>query len=385
MSRPRVLMACHLPWGSTFQVGSQQLARAFVAAGWDVCYVGNPVSPVQVLRRSPEVAERARAYRDGVVRDLDGHLTAIVPGALLTPHNTPMLRSPTLYRGWHRLTVPSIARQVRSLGFEGPDLLYIDSPIQGFWLDRAKPKASVMRIMDRMSGWPRYGATMNALEGEVARRVDLVAYSARTLEPYVAAMRPKEFLFLPNGVNLAHFADGSRELPPELAAIPRPTAVYVGAMADWFDWEAVERLAQARPGVSFVLIGPDATARQRLTARANLHLVGPVPYSRLPGFLWNADVGLIPFDVRGLPDLVNSIHPLKLYEYLACGLPVVATSWTELAALGSPARLATTPDELVAALDEALADDDVAPRAAFAAAADWSVRVATLLESLRLP
>jgi hypothetical protein len=101
--------------------------------------------------------------------------------------------------------------------------------------------------------------------------------------------------------------------------------------------------------------------------------------------LRNADVGLIPFDVARHPDLVHGIHPLKLYEYLACELPVVATDWDELRALGSPARLCRMRDEHVAAIREAVAGGiDPGEGLTFVAHADWRERAAMLLDRLGL-
>jgi glycosyltransferase involved in cell wall biosynthesis len=114
-------------------------------------------------------------------------------------------------------------------------------------------------------------------------------------------------------------------------------------------------------------------------------LLGRRPYDQIPRYLHNADVGLIPFDVRGHASVVNTVHPLKLYEYLACGLPVVAPSWPELEAIGSPARLCRTPEEQIAAIRSAIAEPlDPSAGRHFAEAADWRGRAALLLKELSL-
>jgi glycosyltransferase involved in cell wall biosynthesis len=68
--------------------------------------------------------------------------------------------------------------------------------------------------------------------------------------------------------------------------------------------------------------------------------------------LQHADVGIIPFKVT---PLIESVSPLKLYEYMACGLPVVASRWRELEAINSPARLASSSEEFLRLLHETLA------------------------------
>ena len=385
--RPKILMACANYWSSPFQVGSHHLARGFVRAGWDVAFVSDPISPLHFLGgRSDEFRERARIFRAGGTGDMEGHLWTYVPGALATPRDTPLLRSRWLHRHWCHLTIPSVARAVRGRGFGEVDVLYFDSAIQRFWLDEIPHRRSVLRIADRTSGFRRYTAEMRRLEAELAAAVDLVVYAGQTLETYVAQLGARRALHLPNGIDFARYAESEGAAPEDLAAIPRPSAIYVGAMEEWFDFKTVDVLVDALPDVSFVLIGPDRLARKRLTPRPNLHLLGRRPYDQIPRYLHYADVGLIPFDISGHPDLVNGVHPLKLYEYLACGLPVVATAWEELVTLGVPLELCRTPDEFISAVRHALSTPrDPAAGIRYAAAADWQRRVETLIERLSSP
>ena len=237
-----------------------------------------------------------------------------------------------------------------------------------------------------MAGFAGFTAAMQGMEAALAKRVDLVAYSASALEPSVRALGARRTYHFPNGVDVDHFAMADRSMPADFAGIPRPIAIYVGALDDWFDYPAMDAMTAALPGVSFVLIGPPEAARARLAARANLHLLGRRPYGEIPRYLHNADVGLIPFDAAGHPDIVSAIHPLKLYEYLACGLPVVATRWEEIERLAGPAILCESAADHVAGISRALA----APRGpaeavAYARRADWRERVGGLLMALDLP
>ena len=81
-----------------------------------------------------------------------------------------------------------------------------------------------------------------------------------------------------------------------------------------------------------------------------MHLVGAVDHNLLQSYLFNCDAGIIPFDVKRYPDLINGVNPLKMYEYMACGLPVVATAWDELRKINSPAILCDRRDEFIKAI-----------------------------------
>jgi glycosyltransferase involved in cell wall biosynthesis len=154
-------------------------------------------------------------------------------------------------------------------------------------------------------------------------------------------------------------------------------------MADWFDFEAVDAMTKALPEVSFVLIGPEPMARKRLTSRPNLHLLGCRLNTEIPSYLHHADVGIIPFAVRHYGDLVRGINPLKLYEYLAAGLPVIATAWKELETLEAPITLCRTVQEHISAVRHAVSTvHDPAPGIAFASRFDWQPRVETLIDTL---
>jgi glycosyltransferase involved in cell wall biosynthesis len=94
--------------------------------------------------------------------------------------------------------------------------------------------------------------------------------------------------------------------------------------------------------LTIYLIGRADIDLSRFNAIQNVRYVGPKPYADLPPYLAYADVGIIPFKRTRL---VDSVSPIKLFEFFASGLPVVSTRWTELERLDSPALLASTADE----------------------------------------
>ena len=147
--------------------------------------------------------------------------------------------------------------------------------------------------------------------------------------------------YVPNGVNVEHYRH-----VPELKKNrphPRPVLTYMGGMGVWFDHELVAAVAEELRDWDILLIGPTyfGEAEKQRLALPNIQFTGLLPYESLPEILAGSDVGMIPF---GISQLVNGFSPLKLYEYLAAGLPVVATPMPEVLPFVEPGVVACTDD-----------------------------------------
>ena len=168
---------------------------------------------------------------------------------------------------------------------------------------------------------------------------------------------------------------------PAIAALPRPRIVFTGAIvATKLDLPLLVALARSRPRVVLRARRADrrrgsrAPTSRRSRASPTSTCWAPAPTRQLPDVLRAADAGLIPYARNALTE---SVFPMKVYEYLAAGLPVVATP---LPALADVAEVATAPDAegIARLLEEAIASDTPERRAArsrAAAAHSWERRV----------
>jgi glycosyltransferase involved in cell wall biosynthesis len=161
------------------------------------------------------------------------------------------------------------------------------------------------------------------------RRADAVIVSSQGLVAAAEDARgSREGVYLVgNGVDFALFHDPAA-VP---VAIPADTVRvgYVGAIAPWFDFELVTALAERHPAWQFVLVGPVLAGAEHdvaaLAARPNVVVSGAIAHADVPAVLRRFTVGMIPF--RRTP-LTAGVNPNKLYEYLAAGLPAVATPFS---------------------------------------------------------
>src|SRR4030042_1023212 len=125
----KVLMATAQHWTSPFRVGSHHIAHAFVQKGWEVGFVSDPISPWHFLQgMDGALKARFSIYCAGGRSYEEDRLWAYVPGAFLTPHEKPVLRSDWVHRHWVDFTLPNLKAVVKEHGFDNIDMLYLDVP-----------------------------------------------------------------------------------------------------------------------------------------------------------------------------------------------------------------------------------------------------------------
>lgn len=217
----------------------------------------------------------------------------------------------------------------------------------------------------------------------------LCLVTARELQDDVAPLRSEATVLVTNGVDVEHFTTTRirSELREDLGRIVdrgRPIAGYFGAFAGWLDYALVRQIAERRPDIDIVMIGPDydGSARALAGRPANLHVLPPLDYARLPAHAVWFDVAMMPF---ALNEITEATSPLKMYEYFALGLPVVSTPIRE-AATSTCVLTARTVDDWSRAIDEALVlRQDADYRGALLREAgihDWSVKARLILSGL---
>ncbi|HTA06685.1 MAG TPA: glycosyltransferase [Solirubrobacteraceae bacterium] len=331
--------------------------------------------------RRPQLAGRdlsrmARRLRRGLApaRAVDG-LHVLSP--LVVP-----LHSYAPVRALNRRLLPAlVARATRALGMHDP-ILWAYVPQAEELLDTLAPSLVVYHCVDDIAAQEGIdAASFRAAEQRFAGRADLVLASAPALAERMRTIA-RNVMYAPNVADTALFSEALQPGPvdPAIDALPRPRIVFTGAIVSTkLDFILLAELARMRPDASFALVGPVGPGDPRtdvsaLRAEPNVHLLGARDYSGLPDVLRGADVGLVPYARNPLTD---SIFPMKIYEYLAAGLPVVAT---ELPSLAGVEDVRTAPDaaQLAVALDEALAASGPEQRSARAERArthSWDQRL----------
>lgn len=214
---------------------------------------------------------------------------------------------------------------------------------------------------DLLEGFDGIAPSLLQEEGTLLDAADLVVFSSGWLSEQHIARRTRlagRSAIIRNAVDPADFAQSSVQ-----SVVTEPVIGYVGSLNSWFDSEAVSRAARAHPEWRFVLVGPlaEGFSRTPLKGLPNVRIVGEVPHSEVASWMSQFRVSTIPF--RLMP-LTAATNPVKLYEYFACGLPVVSSRLDEVERYSDLLYIADSPDDFVVQLERALLEEDPAKREA---------------------
>ncbi len=182
-------------------------------------------------------------------------------------------------------------------------------------------------------------------ERKIASIADLVIASSKRLYIKMSYLN-NNLLYLPNGVWNEDYENvkGSNKRPPELMTINQPIVFFMGAIAEWVDIELISHVAKSRPQYSFVFVGP---GRCKLPQLPNIYYLGIKNYDELPKYLEYSRVSIIPFKVN---NLTAAVTPLKFYEYLSSGTPVINTIMPDIIDLNG-SKTAVNKNEFIGFLD----------------------------------
>lgn len=227
------------------------------------------------------------------------------------------------------------------------------------------PSAKILRITEK--------------ERELISESDLVVATSRRLQEKIRRTRHTAVL-IPNAVDYKHFTKVA-VIPGDISNVRHPIIGYFGGIFDWFDEKLVCALAVKRPDWSFVLIGLSAKEKE-FQNLPNIFLLGRKPYDDIPSYLQQFDVCIIPFKVN---ELTLSVNPLKVYEYLAGGKPIVSTDLPELRHIPF-VKIARNTTEFIRKIEEALEESEktelIKARKEYASQNTWYHRVNELLNNI---
>lgn len=371
MNAQTIIILSTTDWDAP-QFGSrQQIARQFARRGHRVLFVEIPralhslISDPSGTRRAWRRMGRARQVPDGPL--------VYTPLPVL-----PIYYNPATNAINQRLLRRDLRRTLARLGWQ-PDVVWTYWPNTAYLVGRLGERAAVYHCIDDFAavGYPlTTQAAIARMEAEQCRRADIVF--ART-EGLAAARRQcnANTHLLPGGVDSDLF-DPAHALVarPDVCALPRPRAGFIGTIDDRLDIDLLVHGAERLPDATFVFVGPVKRHRVRigpLQRLPNVHFLPPCPHNDVPAMIAAFDACLIPYRIN---PYTKGLSPIKLYEYLAMGKPVVATDSPYLRREAEHIRIARTAPEFLARVQASLASppstDEQARWRAAAEAQSWT-------------
>lgn len=203
-------------------------------------------------------------------------------------------------------------------------ILWFYTPMMYSFARHVAAAAVVYDCMDELANFKFAPPEIKTMEAALIARADVVFTGGYSLYEAKCHQHGNMHPF-PSSVDANHFRSArlSAAEPSDQRSIPGPRLGYYGVIDERLDLALIGAVAQARPDLSFVFIGPLAKITpDDLPRAANLHYLGQKPYSDLPLYLAGWEVALMPF---ALNEATKFISPTKTPEYLASGRPVVTT------------------------------------------------------------
>jgi glycosyltransferase involved in cell wall biosynthesis len=257
----------------------------------------------------------------------------------------------------------AVKRALRLAGLASrPRILWFVVPHPGFLIGHLNERYVVYYCIDDYAAHP-------GMEKERVAKMDLdltlaadrvfVAPPSLVQAKFDANQSTK---FSPHGVDLELFGSvnsASVKVHESLSDLKKPVIGFFGLVADWIDTSLIEEIALRYPDSTVLLVGHQSTDISRLTKLQNVLFAGPKPYKELPRWAKAFDVAIIPYRLN---QQVKNANPLKLREYLATGIPIVAVTNPEIEKFSNVIYIAKDTEDFIAGIKHVLATDSAEKR-----------------------
>jgi len=365
----KIIMAEHTFIDSDIKVGCHHLADEFSKDN-EVLYISTPISLYHFLKKDKEdLYKKYQIYKQNGYNH-NKNLLEYIPMTISPIYNKFPFNIKYFGDNTMKLTFPNVKSIIKKMGFNSVDLLIISTPYFHELINLIDYKYCIYRITDDYSKFSHLPSYISYLEKNLVKKVDKVIVTSKPLQKKFSKIRDvNDIVYINNGVNINNFIRDNYKVPNEYINDSNKKVIYIGALENWFDKELLRKCAEKNKNVSFYIIGKDKIGLEELSYFKNIKILGVRSYKDIPNYLYYADVGIIPFIKN---DLINSVSPIKLYEYASLGLPIVSTNWDELSNIEEDSIYkANNTKEFIEYLDIALSKEKDIKLKSFSKKNNW--------------
>ncbi len=372
-----IICISSIDWDFIWQ-GHQQIMSSLADSGNRVLFIENTGVRAPTLRDLPRLRKRIRNWIRGTkgFREEKKGLFVYSPVLLPFPYSriAQWINRSFLLRAIHRW--------MRAMEFHRPIVwTFLPTPLACQIIRALQGRLTIYYCIDDLASSSSAAHRIRRTEDHLFRTADCVFVTSAKLQKRALQFRSQAFLF-PFGVDYERFEQvrlSPDEIPAELKTLPQPIVGYVGGIHKWLDQDLLVATAKQFPQGTFVLVGPAQTDIAKLSQCKNIRLLGPKRHEEIPRYVKGFDVGIVPYRLNPYTD---HVYPTKLNEYLAMGIPVIATDLPEIRRFNSQhgpiVQIASGHQEFVPALEQALAGRNKAlslQRIAVAQQNGWQARI----------
>jgi glycosyltransferase involved in cell wall biosynthesis len=322
-----IIFASHTHMGGPFVVGSHHLARELSVMGHNVIHMSSPITPFHLLKRKDSL------FKDRIDKWIhssidENKVLNYIPMSLIPWSSAKYFFQITKKNCMLMSIFPSFEKKIKNFFCNGRvDVLIIDQPTFVGIEKLIKPKLIIYRPTDLYVEMTR-SKIIEEAEKEILKVCNGLIGTSYPVTNNLKKFSPLiKNITLENGVEYNHFVKEASE-PIDFKNIIGPKAIYVGAIDERLDLEAIKILAIKQPNLNIIIIGPyNEKVLKILGGVENIYLLGSISYKNIPDYLNNCDIGLLPLSNH---EANNGRSPMKLYEYAASGLPVVVKKTKEI-------------------------------------------------------
>jgi glycosyltransferase involved in cell wall biosynthesis len=359
---------------------NQFLCAGLAARGWKIVFI-EPARDVTYAIRSGTWAE----LRSGEGRPGDG-----TPGVVLARPSKWMPSSLGVGRCVNEWTLTRCVRKAMKQAGEESPVLWINDHNAAGLADRISHQKLIYDVTDDWTSFQVAPGVMQRIREQDRRlceRADAVIVCSQKLQRMKQESAAGRVHLIPNGVDASHYlaVDDASAVPAEARAWEQPVLMYTGTVhPQRLDVELTVGIAQRMTRGTMVLIGPQllgAEDRERLLSTGRLVLKDAVAYRKLPSWMAAARAFVVP---HLQSEFVESLNPIKLWEYLAAGKPIVSTDVPGFREQVNVVSIANSAEEFVAAVEASLSEPAELRerRRAIAARNSWQERIDRVEELL---
>ena len=372
-------------WDEPYWTNKQHTASHLVNAGHRILYIESVGIRAPKLSSSRDLGRMWRRLKRAWKgpRPVRKNIWVYSPLAIPFKHHWPMVK--WLNQGVLRLLIGWFCR---SKYFKQPVVwtyhpYMLDSLPGNHW------GPLVYHCVDDLSVIPGIDCdSYRAAERCLLAKSDVVFTTSQELLAHCLQVNSNSY-FYPNVADIEHFSVAREigSLPQEFDNIPEPRIGYIGVLSDFkVDFQLVSDVAEARPEWHWVFIGEEREGQsniivEHLKTLPNIHFIGRRDYQELPQYMRGLAVGALPSVIN---DYTRSMFPMKYFEYLAAGLPIVATPLEFTKQYSDGMLVSDSSASFIAAVEHQLARGRFSDEQSVSYVGDntWSARLEKMLASI---